>query len=122
MAAPVGSVRIRGLREVQSAFRRLGVEVGPELKKGLKEAAEPVAAAARGMIGRYPGASTSTIKPYSSTKGAVVRQSASKRGGKHPQFGALQMGHLLASLEQEEPAVIRAVENLMDDLTREEGF
>lgn len=116
------TVRIRGLKEVNRAFRRLETGIDKELKDGLKKASEPTAEQARSAISRYPGASTSTIKPYASQKGAVVRQSQRKRTGKHPGFGALQMQHLLAALDDNQDQIMGDVEKLLDHLTREEGF
>ena len=116
------TVRVRGLKEVNRAFRRLETGIDKELKEGLKEAAEPTAAQARGAISRYRGASTSTIKPYASQKGAVVRQSKRRTTGKHAGFGALQMGHLLAALDDHQDQITEDVEKLLDHLTREEGF
>ena len=122
MAQSSATVRVHGLREVNRAFKRLETGVEKEVKEELKKLAEPVAADARGRISRYRGASTATIKPYATMKGAVVRQQIKKRTGKHSQFGSLQMGHLIGALEDNESSVVEGVEDLLDFLKRKEGF
>ena len=120
--AQAATVRLHGLREVNRAFNRIDKEVVGEIKAELKKVAEPVAADARGRIGRYRGASTSTIKPYATMKGVVVRQQARKRTGRHAQVGSLQMGHLIGALEDHEDEIREDVEDLLDWLARKEGF
>lgn len=119
---PAGAVRIRGLRETVSAFNRVDHALANEVRSELKKVAEPVAADARGRISRYTGASTSTIKPVTSIRSVFVRQSQGKRGGKRPDFGALQMRHLLAALYDNEDEIYTGVERMLDNLTREAGF
>lgn len=122
MARTAATVRLNGLQQVNRAFKRIETSLVDEVKDELRKLAEPVAADARGRIGRYAGASTSTIKPYPTMKGVVVRQAQRKKTGNHPNFGALQMGHLIGALEDHETEIVNEVEDLMDWLGRKEGF
>jgi hypothetical protein len=116
------TVRVTGLRETLRAFAVMGGVVQEEVRRGLFNAAMPVAGDARNRISRYPGAITETITPIITRKGAIVRQRQAKRGGTHPNFGGLQMGHLLGALEDRQAEVISRVERTLDNLTREVGF
>jgi len=122
MARTAATVRVSGLREVNRAFKRIDASVVAEVKDELKKLAEPVAADSRERIGHYAGASTSTIKPYPTMKGVVVRQAQKKKTGKRGDFGALQMGHLMSSLDDHEDQIVEGVEDLLDWLGRKEGF
>jgi hypothetical protein len=121
MAAPA-TVRVRGLAQVNRAFKKLEGEVAGELKDKLKDLAEPVAADARASISRYVGAQTNTIKPRALTKSVFVTQGARKRSGMRPDFGALQMRILLGSLYDNEDEIYEGVDDLLNYLARKEGF
>lgn len=114
---------VRGARELIRAFETIDVTLKPVLNEALKKAAEPIAADARQRISAYEGASLSTIKPLASLTGGVrVRQSQRKRTGQHPQFGALQMEHLLAARSAHTEEVVTAAEAALDLLARKVGF
>lgn len=117
-----GTVRLHGLQEVNRAFNRIDRAVVSEVKDELKKVAEPIAAESRSRISRYRGASTGTIKSAATMKGVVVRQSIRKRSGLRPDFGALQMRHMLGALFDHEDDVVNGVEDLLDWLGRKEGF
>lgn len=116
------TVRVRGLQETLRAFAYIGGTVQAEVRDGLVEAARPVADDAAGAIARYRGAVTETITPIALRKGVIVRQRQGKRGGKHPQFGSLQMRYLLGALADNQADVFSKVERTLDHLTREAGF
>ena len=123
MAGRTGAtVRVRGLAQVNRAFKKLETEVSGELKDKLKALAEPVAADARGAIGRYSGAQTATIKPRALIRSVFVTQGARKRSAKRPDFGALQMRILLGSLYSHEDEIYEGVDDLLNYLARKEGF
>lgn len=116
------TVRVSGLNETIRAFNRIDRSLANEVRSELKKVAEPVAADARGRIGRYSGANTAGIKPVTSTRSVFVRQSQGKTTGKRPDFGALQMRHLLGALYENQDEIFRGVENMLDRLTSREGF
>lgn len=122
MARTAATVRVHGLQQVNRAFKRIETSLVDEVKDELRKLAEPVAADWRGVMGRYVGASTSTIKPYPTMKGVVVRQAQRKKTGRRPDFGALQMGHAMHALETHHDEIVNEVEDLMDWLGRKEGF
>jgi hypothetical protein len=116
------TIRVKGLRELDRAFKSMDKELQRDLRTRLKKAAAPVVSSAQSKISRYQGASTGTIKPVALAKGVVVRQNAKKVTGKRGDFGALQMRLFLEALEENEDEVVRAVENLIDELADRNGF
>ncbi len=122
MARAAGSVRLTGIQEVNRAFRRLETGADGELKDKLLDLAGPVAEDARGRISRYRGARTTTIKPRARIKGAYVTQGARKKTGRRGDFGSLQMRHLLGALFDHQSQIEEGVDDLLNYLSRKEGF
>lgn len=116
-------VVVKGYRETDRAFRKLSKELSGEFRQEMMEAAEPIAAEARGRLSRYSGASVATVHPVALAKGVVVRQDARKVTGKRPDFGSLQMRKaLIPALSDNEEKVINGLERALDRLTNEAGF
>ena len=88
-------VTVTGHRDAMRALNRLDKTVARDLKKWLKEAAQPVATDAAARLSRFRGASTGTIKPAATLKGVFVRQNARTVTGKRPDFGGLIMTEAL---------------------------
>lgn len=122
MAVVGGTVRVRGLRETLRAFRRLEAEIGPEMRTELRAIAEPVALTARSLISPYQGASVRTIGPRVTQTGAAVTQRAKKVTGRRGDFGALQMRRLEEALEEHADEIEPKLEDMLDRITRKEGF
>jgi hypothetical protein len=117
------TVRIRGLRELNRSLNKINKEAARTVRNAIKEAAEPVAAAARSKLSRFQGASVGTIAPRASVKGAFVTQRARKVTGLRPDFGRLQMTEVLVpALEEHRDEVLDRVEDALDRLGREAGF
>jgi hypothetical protein len=117
------AVRVKGLREVERAFRNLDKTAGKAIRDDLKRTAEPVADAAISRISAYRGASIRTIKPRIGRGVSVlVRQNARKKTGKRGDFGLLQQRHLEAALDERQGEVIEAVEDVLDRIADREGF
>lgn len=116
------TVRITGLRETVRAFNQIDRSVSREVQKELKRAAEPVASEARGRIGKYQGASTATIRPRARLASVWVTQNARAVTGTRGDFGALQMRHLIRSLDGHEDEVVRGVDQALDTLINRAGF
>jgi hypothetical protein len=112
---------IKGLREVNAAFRRIERQVQRELEDEMFRRAGPVAATARSKISRYQGAKISTIKPGRSRRGAVVRQGARSRRLR-PDFGSLQMRRMFEAVSENEAEIYRGVESLIESEIRRAGF
>jgi hypothetical protein len=118
-----GTVRVKGLRELQSAFRRIDAEAATAVRKDLVETAQPVADAARGKISRYPGASLGTIRLRATTRSVFVTQGKRKVTGRRGDFGALQMRvGLIPALAENSDQIVRGVEQTLDRLASSNGF
>jgi len=110
-------IEVRGVKELQQAFRKIDKKLKRELQKELRKIAEPAAGKAR-AIAVSKGLSTRTvsgIRPGSRLGMAVVRQRARKTTGKRPKFSAFQMAHVLepAAVEMMPEAVLR-LEMMLD--------
>lgn len=116
------TVRVEGLKETVRAFNKLDRSVSKELQKELKTAAEPVVSSARSKVGRYAGASVSTIGARTRGASTYVAQRAKKVTGQRGDFGFKQQRKLEEALEENEEKVIEGVERALDRLTRSEGF
>ena len=122
MARQAGTVRIKNLNETLRALNKCQRGLHKSMMGGLLEAAEPVTTSWQGKVGKYAGASTSTIGPRMTTKSVFVTQKARKRTGKRGDFGSLQMRHGLAALFEEADNTEKEVEKALDKLTEGEGF
>lgn len=116
------TIRVKGLRETQRAFRKVDKGLAKEMRDAGKAAAEPVAAEARSRISRFSGASVDTIRPRAAVGGAYVTQNARKVTGLRGDFGRLQMGYLIDALESKRDEAERIYEGGLDRLTRSAGF
>lgn len=117
------TVRVEGLLELQRAFTKIGHEVAPEIRKGLLEAAQPVADSAREKISRFSGASLGTIQPKVLARGVYVYQNARKVTGLRGDYGALQMRvGLVPALDENTDAIVEKCELVLDRLGYEAGF
>lgn len=120
--APLGAFgQVRGLREVNYALGKLERAARKNVNDALKQVAEPIAADSRGRIGRYRGASLSTIRPVQYTYGVAISQGARKRANRGD-FGALQVRHILGAIYDHEDDLYEAVGDILDSAARREGF
>lgn len=117
-----GTVTVKGLREVDRAFRQTDKEASKALRAGMLEAARPIAASARDLISRYPGASVGTIRPRAAARGAFVTQGARKVSGLRGDFGALQMRRLNEALDENHAEVLEKAGEIIDLLAERNGF
>lgn len=123
MAGRAVTVNVKGYKEVIRALNRTDKETRKTLKDALKEAAEPVAVTARGLIAKYRGASTSTIQPRVVTKGVFVTQRKRKTTGMRPDFGSLQMRKgMIPALYDHEDDIVEHVDHAIGVLINREGF
>lgn len=121
---PVESVKVKGLRELNRAFKRYDDDLKRELEDELVAAGEIVASDARQRFSLIDVKSASGFK--SKTKGfgrVVVQQSLRKGRNRRRNYGGLQMRRgLLPAVEANEAKVIKAVEGMLDRIGRENGF
>lgn len=113
-------VIVHGYREVDRAFRKLSAEISGEFRGEMRQAAEPIADAARSKLRRFAGISLDTIRPVALARGVVVRQDARKVTGKRADFGAIQMTRgFIPAANENEHKVIEGLERALDRLTQE---
>ena len=120
------TIRVKGLRELNAAFRNLEKKTDIErgmLRNELKKVAEPVAESAKQKIGRYQGAKLNTIRPRVAARSVFVTQGARKVTGKRGDFGSLQMTRgLMPALDENADKIVRGLEHVLDQLGSSEGF
>jgi hypothetical protein len=118
-----GTVRVKGLRELDRALRKMDKELSREMRSTLKEAAEIVAVDARARFSDISPASASSMRARAKAKGATVEQSKGRTTGKRPDYGALQMRRaLLPALEAKQEQVVEKVDDLIGRLGSRNGF
>ena len=120
----VATVKVKGLRELNSALKRYDRELGKNLERELLVAAQLVADNARSRFSVIDARSAAGMRPRIRGFGRVVVEQRYRRTtGQHPEFGSLQMRRaLLPAMREEEPMVIATIEGMLDRLGLEEGF
>lgn len=128
-----GGVKVKGLRETTRAFNKIEGDLTEELTDGLKQAAEPVRAAAekkaveqiRNMPHGSPWAEQQTVV---SKRTALAYIRPAKRATRNPtrkrkNLADLLMGRAMEpALQENEERVKEKVEDVLDRLGREAGF
>ena len=112
-----GGVEVKGMRALD---RNLGIfdkNARKELRKQLKAIAEPIAVDVRHGVERFGARTVEGVQAGARTGMAVVRQRAKKTTGLRPDFGTLQMDvAFLPALKKNEPAAIRSIEDMLENL------
>jgi hypothetical protein len=118
-----GTIRVKGLRELDRAFRQLEGGIPKTTRNELAEVARPIADTAREKISQYRGAKLNTIRPRATGRSVFVTQAARKVTGKRADFGSLQMSHgMLPALDEYGDEIIRGLETELDRLASRLGF
>lgn len=78
MAGELGSIEVNGLRDLQSALRKIDKELPRELAAGLAEAAKIVADAARGKVPQRTGRAAASIKVRKQQRAASIAMGGAK--------------------------------------------
>lgn len=120
----VGTVRVHGLRELNSALKRYDRELQRDLDASLLEAGLEISNLAAAKFSFYDAKSAMGFRPRMRGFGRlVVEQRYRKTTGQHPEFGSLQMQKaLLPARAQGEPMLVAKLEHTLDTLGRKEGF
>ena len=66
------AIQVRGLREVQSAFRKVDKDIPKALRVEFRAIAEDVASSARAKVPHRTGKAAASIKPRASQRGAGI--------------------------------------------------
>jgi hypothetical protein len=118
-----GTVRVKGLKELQRALGKVNKEAAKTVREEIKRAAKPVVSSAQQKLSAYQGASVGTIGPRASARGVFITQRARKVSGLRGDFGALQMRKVLEpALEEHQAEIVNEVEDALDRLGRSAGF
>lgn len=122
--AAAGQVKVKGLRQLNRAFKEYNNDLKRELERELRAAGDIVAQDARS---RFMGIDARSAMGYKSrVKGfgrVVVEQSRRRTTGLRPDYGSLQMRRaLLPSVADNETKVLAAVDGMLGRLGRENGF
>lgn len=72
MADSSVQVRVRGVRELSAALRRVSTDAAKEMKLGFKDIAEDVAQTVRGRVPRRTGRAASSVKARGSARGGSI--------------------------------------------------
>lgn len=119
---PVGTVRVKGLREAQAAFRKYDKQLGKDLRNELKTAAKPVVETVKTKLARFQGVSMN-IAPRATGRSVFVRQQAKKVTGQRGDFGSLQMRKaFIPALEERSGDVARELEQALDRFANNAGL
>lgn len=116
-------VRVIGLRELQRALRAVSADAAKELRRELKELAEPVREEARRLFAPLSPRSAAGFRVAVRSRGVAVEQRLRRTTGRRPDFGSLQMQRaLLPALGAKRGEVERGLEEMLDRLGSKEGF
>ena len=118
-----GSIKVKGLRELQRDLRKADKQLAKDLRSELKEAGDIIRTEASSLFSRYDARSAAGYRTRVRQKGTAVEQSLKRTTGKHPQWGALQMRvALLPARSSKAPEVERRLEDMLDRLGKDNGF
>ena len=118
-----GTIRVKGLRELDRAFRKMDKELSKDLRSSLKEAAEVVAVEARSRFQGIQPATSATMKAVVRARGASVEQTKGRTTGLRPDYGALQMRRALSpALDAKSAEVAKKVDDMLGRLASKNGF
>lgn len=127
MPALEGPLQVEGLRELSRAFNHMSRDLNRELRAELKEVAEPVRRSAENMArANIPniGPRWSRMKIGVTQKTVYIAPKSRRRRGtpRKNLAGLLVKQAMLPARNQNEAAVVRGVERMLDRLQYESGF
>ena len=118
-----GTVRVKGLRELQRDFRKMEGVLSKELREGLRAAAEPVRREAQALFESVSADSAAGYKVRVRARGVAVEQSRRRTTGLRRDYGRLQMARaLIPALDRKTDDVIDGVDKVLGKLAGDNGF
>jgi hypothetical protein len=118
-----GAVRVKGLKEMQRAFRKMDKDLSKELRSELRAAGNIVRDEARSLFSGIDARSASGYRTVVRQRGVAVEQRLPRTTGQHPSYGVLQMTRALEpALDTMQSKVIDRVDQMLDRLGGENGF
>lgn len=111
------SVQVKGIRELQRAFRAYDKDLSKKLREELRAVGTIVQVEARQRFAGISARSAAGYKVRVRQRGVSVEQSLRRVSGLRPDYGRLQMKtSLLPALVTKEPLVVARVERMLDNL------
>lgn len=126
MPATTG-VKVRGLRELNRAFKNVDRDLRKELRDELKDVAEPVRSSAETLAGqsiRNIGPVWERMRVGVTTKVVYVAPRAKRHGGSpRPNLAGLLIDRAMQpALDQHEGDVVNRLERMLDRIGNKNGF
>jgi hypothetical protein len=101
----------------------MGGDLPKEVRRELKEAAEPVRLEAQRLFAPVSARSAAGYRVRVRSRGVAVEQSKRRTTGKHPEFGRMQIGRaLIPALERKSDDVEDALAGMIDRLAARNEF
>lgn len=126
MAATAATVRVHGLAELNRALKKMGGDLPKETRQALLKAGEPTRIRAESLA-HSVGHNTdrwSAMRLGSTTRVVYIAPKARRRRGTpRPNFGTMLMEEaMIPALEQTEPGIIVAIDEMLYRLGDKAGF
>lgn len=113
-----GTVRVRGLKELQRTLKQADKETRKRVRDVLRETGEIVRTEAQSRFSDIDVGSASGFKVRVRQRGVSVEQTRRKTTGKRGDYGALQMTRALnPALKDKEDEVVRSFEEALEKIT-----
>lgn len=126
MPGAAGEVYVRGLPELQRAFKRISKDLSKEMQAELKDVGEPVRAAAEQLAVEnisHIGDRWSRMRLGVTSRSVYVAPKARRRrGSPRPNLAPLLATQMEAALAANEERVVAGLERMIDRLGGEAGF
>jgi hypothetical protein len=118
-----GAVRVKGLKELQRDFRKMGGDLPKLMRAELREVGDIVRDDARSRFASVDARSAAGYRTVVRQRGVAVEQRLRRTTGAHPGYGAMQMREALApALDDKQGEVVKRVEGMLDNLADRNGF
>jgi len=118
-----GTVRVKGLAELNRAFRASDKALTKELRKELREAGNIVRDDARPRFASVDAGSAAGFHTVVRQRGVSVEQRLGRTTGQRPDFGALQLRRALEpALDAKQGEVVDQLDGMLDRIGRQQGF
>lgn len=118
-----GTVRVKGLRELQRDFRKMSKDLTRELRSELKEVGNIVRDESRQRFSDIDARSAGGYRTVVRARGVAVEQRLGRTTGLRPDYGALQMRHaLMPALDAKQGEVVDRLDRMLDKLAGHNGF
>lgn len=122
-----GTVRVKGLAELNRALKKMEGDLPREVRKTLIEVAEPVKRQAENLAAshiKYITDRWAQMRVGVTTRSVYIAPKARRRGGSpRPNFGAMLMNEaMIPALAQTQALVVHSMDQMLDSLGRRAGF